>query len=175
MSAPHHCREEITYLQMLAASALRPAPPRRGFRVRRLNAKQDYTLGRDMYHRVGKHWHWVDRRAWSDADWQQHYGNTHVQLWGGFIDDTLAGYFELSHAQPESTELAYFGVLPQYYGRGFGGWLLTRAVEIAWSGDCKRVWVHTSSRDHPHALANYLARGLIIYRVETKSHADNPE
>jgi hypothetical protein len=28
------------------------------------------------------------------------------------------------------------------------------------------VWVHTCNRDHPQALANYQARGMVIYKVE---------
>jgi hypothetical protein len=29
-----------------------------------------------------------------------------------------------------------------------------------------RVWLHTCNRDHPEALANYQARGMIVYSVE---------
>jgi hypothetical protein len=29
-----------------------------------------------------------------------------------------------------------------------------------------RVWVHTCTRDHPGALANYQARGMVIYKQE---------
>ena len=30
----------------------------------------------------------------------------------------------------------------------------------------KKVWVHTCSLDHKNALANYLARGMKIYKSE---------
>jgi hypothetical protein len=29
-----------------------------------------------------------------------------------------------------------------------------------------RLWVHTCNRDHPQALANYKARGMVVYRIE---------
>ena len=40
----------------------------------------------------------------------------------------------------------------------------------------QRVWVHTCSLDHPHALANYQARGFRIFRVEEQREAlpDDP-
>jgi hypothetical protein len=51
-----------------------------------------------------------------------------------------------------------------------GGAFLTSAIEEAWSrrGGIapKRVWVHTCNRDHPQALANYQARGMVVYKVE---------
>ena len=67
-------------------------------------------------------------------------------------------------------EITYFGLLPEFIGRGLGGALLTSAIEEAWA--CRRgvvpirVWVHTCNRDHPQALANYQARGMVVYRVE---------
>ena len=40
-----------------------------------------------------------------------------------------AGYFELSAIASAATEIAYFGLLPEFTGRGLGGYLLTVAVE----------------------------------------------
>ena len=45
-------------------------------------------------------------------------------------------------------------------GRGLGRHLLTEAVETAWCLGAKRVWLHTSTLDHPAALPNYLSRGF---------------
>ncbi len=63
-------------------------------------------------------------------------------------------------------EVASFGVLPQFIGRGLGGLLLTAALERAWEEGTRRVWLHTCSWDHPHALANYQARGLEVYKTK---------
>jgi len=59
-------------------------------------------------------------------------------------------------------------LLPEFIGRGFGGALLTSAIEQAWkmAPVLERVWVHTCNRDHPQALANYQARGMSIYKIE---------
>ena len=45
-------------------------------------------------------------------------------------------------------------------------WLLTRAVEIAWEGGARRVWLHTCTEDHDAALPNYEKRGFELYRTE---------
>ena len=63
-------------------------------------------------------------------------------------------------------EIASFGLLPQFIGKGFGGRLLTRAVERAWEAGAERIWVHTCTLGGPAALSNYRARGFRIYTDE---------
>ncbi len=65
-----------------------------------------------------------------------------------------------------SFEIAYFGLLPPYVGQGLGKYLLSEAAARAWTLQPSRVWLHTSTLDHPAALPNYLARGFSIFRVE---------
>ncbi len=61
----------------------------------------------------------------------------------------------------EGVEITQFGVVPRCFGRGLGGHLLCdaarRARELGGGG---RVWLHTCTADHPHALPNYKARGF---------------
>ncbi len=76
----------------------------------------------------------------------------------------IAGYFDLSMNEERSVELISFGLLPQCIGRGIGGFLLTEAIKRAWHMGASRVWLHTSTRDHAHALANYRARGFRVSR-----------
>ena len=83
-----------------------------------------------------------------------------------YYDDALAGYYELRCDGEGGVEIAYFGLLPEFIGRGLGGALLTSAIEQGWRISPKRVWVHTCNRDHPQAFANYHARGMLVYKVE---------
>ena len=62
-------------------------------------------------------------------------------------------------------EIAYFGLLPAFHGRGWGGALLEHALRRGFELG-GRVWVHTCSLDGPHALANYEARGLVPYAID---------
>lgn len=77
------------------------------------------------------------------------------------------GYFELLPHADLSVEIDSFGLLPWFIGRGFGGQLLTAAIERAWAKDARRVTVHTCTLDGSHALRNYLARGFRRVSEET--------
>jgi GNAT superfamily N-acetyltransferase len=81
-------------------------------------------------------------------------------------DETPAGYFELREHDDGSAEIAYFGLLPAFIGRGWGKYLLTRATQAAWELGPNRVWLHTCTLDHPSALPNYLKRGFRPVRSE---------
>ena len=65
----------------------------------------------------------------------------------GYYDDVLAGYYEMRPDKDGGVEIAYFGLLPEFIGRGLGGALLTSAIEEAWARRggivTTRVWVHT--------------------------------
>jgi GNAT superfamily N-acetyltransferase len=65
-------------------------------------------------------------------------------------------------------ELAYFGLLPSFIGRGLGTELLAAAIDRAWQLRPGRVWVHTCTLDHPRALQTYQSRGFEIYKSEDK-------
>lgn len=130
------------------------------------------ALNRFLYTSVGGPWHWTDRLPWTWERWMQWLDRPQHQTWVMSVDGTPAGYFELEQqpgAAPSGpdVEIAYFGIAPQFLGRGLGGWLLTRTIEQAWAFGAGRVWVHTCSLDHPRALANYQARGMAIFREET--------
>ena len=83
------------------------------------------------------------------------------------VAEAPAGYFELEREEDGSVQVAYFGLLPEFVGRGLGKYLLTRAVEEAFDLGASRVWLHTCTLDHPGALPNYLARGFRKTREET--------
>ena len=126
----------------------------------------DPSLWRFLYQEVGRAYHWVDRLPWTDSQIAAYLSDGSVTLFVLTVDNELAGYFELKRHEDDSVEVAYFGLLPPYYGRGLGAHLLTEAAEMAWTMRPTRVWLHTSTLDHPAALSNYLARGFTIVRSE---------
>ncbi|PYQ16902.1 MAG: GNAT family N-acetyltransferase [Acidobacteria bacterium] len=89
-----------------------------------------------------------------------------VRLWVLYCAGAPAGYFELKRHDDGSVEIAYFGLLPEFKGRGFGKHMLTEATRQAWSWGAQRVWLHTCSLDDPAALPNYLARGFRPFKTE---------
>ncbi len=103
---------------------------------------------------------------WTDEDIREYLAQPEISVWLMTHDGERAGYFELRRCEDGSTEIAYFGLLPKFIGRGFGRYLLTRAVEQAWAGGANRVWLHTCTLDDPAALPNYLKRGFRPFRTE---------
>jgi len=155
-----------TYLEMTTPDALRPAPiPEPVPSVERL-ARCSPAFFRYLYAEVGRAFHWTDRLAWSDETIQRHLDDPGVSIWQLSEGDAVAGYFELRQHQDGSVEIAYFGLLPPFIGRGWGKYLLTRATEAAWQLKPNRVWLHTCTLDHPSALPNYLKRGFRPVRTE---------
>src|SRR5205823_11716621 len=137
----------------------------------REQTRPNWRFNRDMYFQVGEQWRWIDRRPWTDEQWKGYADAPELRTFAAYFDDALAGYYELRReSEPDgqngAVEIAYFGLLPDFVGRGLGGALLTSAIEEAWRISPSRVWVHTCNRDHPQALANYQARGLVIYKIE---------
>jgi len=139
------------------------------FQIRE-ETERDWRFNRDLYFAVGEQWQWIDKRPWTDEQWQEYASAPELLTFAAYHGDTLAGYYELRRDTEGGMEIAYFGLLPEFIGRGLGGALLTSAIEEAWSrrGEIapKRVWVHTCNLDHPKALANYQARGMVVYKVE---------
>jgi GNAT superfamily N-acetyltransferase len=156
-----------TYLEMRSADQLRPKRADSRFQIRE-KREGDWRLNRDLYRRVGEQWAWIDKRSWTDDQWREYATVPEMRTFAGYYDDVLTGYYELRRDTEGEIEIAYFGLLPEWIGRGLGGALLTSAIESAWrmKPNPSRVWVHTCNRDHPQALANYQARGMVIYKVE---------
>ncbi len=124
------------------------------------------SLFRSLYAEVGREYHWIDRLPWTDEDISTHLSQAGISVWLLTEAEKTAGYFELRRCEDGSVEVAYFGLLPDFIGRGLGKHLLTRAVEQAWAEGANRVWLHTCTLDDPAALPNYLKRGFQPFKIE---------
>ena len=174
-----------TYLELRSGDG---APNRQNcdqkFQVQEF-AEPSWIFNRDMYIAVGQTWKWIDKLPWTDERWNEYASDPNLRTFAAYYDKKLAGYYELRRSDPPSTpshreghkvevEIAYFGLLPDFIGRGLGGTLLTSAIESAWAWKPtpSRVWLHTCNRDHPNALNNYQARGFKIYKIEEGESTD---
>ena len=155
-----------TFLELRSPADLRPARvPDPAPRIERVG-ECPASFYRYLYAEVGRAFHWIDRLMWSDEAIRRHLDRPGLALWLLTWEAAPAGYFELAPHDDGSVEIAYFGLLPQYIGRGWGKHLLTAAVRAAWASSPTRVWLHTCSLDHPAALPNYLRRGFRVVREE---------
>jgi GNAT superfamily N-acetyltransferase len=120
---------------------------------------------RFLYDEVGRPWQWLERRPWSDHRILAHLGRPGLELWVLYCAGAPAGFFELER-QGSSVQLSYFGLLPEFIGRGLGRPFLSAALSRAWRAETSRVWLHTCTLDHSRALPNYLRLGFQIEREE---------
>lgn len=154
-----------TYLRMTSRDALRPGRALPNARIETISPCSTDRY-RELYRAVGADWHWHDRNAWPDERLAEHLAQPGVSIHVFTIDGATAGYVELQQHDEGDVEIAYFGLVPEWIGKGLGGAMLTAATEMSWGLGATSVWLHTCTLDHPSALANYRARGFEPYKVE---------
>ena len=164
-----------TYLEMNNRAEFRPAFAETT--TARIEQVQNCPASfyRYLYAEVGRFFHWVDRLSWSDAEIYKHLRESGLTLWVMYYEGAPAGYFELIAGIDGSTEIAYFGLVPEYIGKGLGKHLLSVTIDEAWKTGAHRVWLHTCSLDGAAALPNYLKRGFKPFKQETYFTSMSPE
>lgn len=163
-----------TYLEMTSPAELRAAPAPSPDAAVEHEERPTPERYRALYAAVGGPYHWRDRLGWNDQRLAAHLALRSVSLHVLRVAGETAGFFELKQHFDDTVEIAYFGLLQPYLGRGLGKYLLTRAIEEAWALGPRKVWVHTCTLDDPAALPNYLGRGMREYRSEVYQ-AEIPE
>jgi ribosomal protein S18 acetylase RimI-like enzyme len=159
----------MTSASQLVPGGAAPSP----LRLEPAGVESAALLG-SLWRRVGTPHGWTERLAWTDADWAAELGQPQILAWVARVDGEAVGFTEFEVEAGGSVGILFFGLVPEYAGRGFGGDFLTQVVRLAWAvvlGDGStphRVWLKTSSRDHPNALPNYQARGFRVCRVERR-------
>jgi GNAT superfamily N-acetyltransferase len=162
-----------TYLEMNDPDELRP----RRVEFDGLEIRQVETVAPEfhwfLHQAVGADFRWDGHEDWGVKEWMAHVDRLELVTWVAYVKGVPSGYFELERHEDGSVEILYFGIMARYFGKGLGGHLLTETVERAWELGANRVWLHTCTHDHEHALANYLARGFKVFKKE-KGPANRP-
>lgn len=162
------------YLEMKEDALIkRPAPPS-GCVIRRWRrpSVKDY---RELFSAVGGEWGWSGRLIMNDARLQETIRAETTEIFLLQRNRETAGFIELDRRDPGQTEIAYFGLLPEFIGRGLGKFLLHWAIHRAWRPQTFRVWLHTCEYDHPGALAVYLKAGFKAYdeKIEMQPYPED--
>jgi len=123
----------------------------------------DPELNWFLHESVGVEFSWGGRQDWGRKQWTDYIDRPDFETWIAYLGGRPAGYFELVRQDDGTVRIACFGLRQEFFGRGLGADLLTRAIQRAWELTTTRVWLRTCSHDHPHALDNYLARGFVKF------------
>lgn len=161
----------VTHLEMTARPARRDDPPG-AWTLRRVDAPS-LDWYRDLYRRVGEEWLWFSRARMNDTELAAVIRAPRIEVYALSVDGRDEGLLELDFREASQCELVYFGVTASLIGGGAARFLMNRALELAWSRDLRRVWVHTCTFDHPSAVAFYQRSGFRPFRRQVEI-ADDP-
>ncbi|MBW8485942.1 GNAT family N-acetyltransferase [Actinomadura parmotrematis] len=160
--------ETVTYVEMTDPARLVPAAPAPGLVLEPLDRAA--PLVPDLLARVGAAYGWRSS-ARTPEQWERWFAeHPRRTFWLLRHDGEPAGIVSLDEQDAGDVEIGSFGLLPAFVGRGLGGPALTLGVRRAWNlhPHVRRVWLHTSSLDHPNALPNYHRRGFRTYDTITR-------
>lgn len=154
----------VTHLEMRAPPSGHTPPPV-GLRLAVMRAR-DMPLAfyRFLYEQVGRSHHWMMRRTMSDEELAAaiHAPDTDIQVL--YVEGSPAGFFELDLARlPMEAEIVYFGLTPDFQGRGLARFFLSEAVSACWAHAPARLVIQTNTLDSPRALQLYQRAGFSPY------------
>ncbi len=136
-----------------------------------LQDKIDINQYLEIYYEIGgKQWDWSERILLSTNKLRHKLNESFREIYYYFKDDILIGYFELDLSKKE-TEIVYFGILPDYIGKGTGRAMMNTVFEIAKNHNIKTLMLHTCSADSPQALAFYKKMGFELYKQTKEEQA----
>lgn len=151
----------ITYLEMTVRSSI-AVPTPSGLRLAVLRAS-DMPLHfyRYLYEQVGRDHNWMMRRLQSDAEVTAAIHADTAEIHVLYADGSPAGFFELDlRNRPESVTLLYFGLVPDFQGRGLARFFLQEAIAAAWAHSPQKLALQTNTLDSPRALQLYQKMGF---------------
>ena len=132
-----------------------------------LDNKDNFHLNKFFYKQIGLDHFWRDRLLWSDSEWVKYVTNKNLETHVLKKGEDLVGYYEQEyHPGSNEVELINMGVLKEFRGLKLGATLVNHAIASASRKNPERMWVHTCSLDHKHALQNYKSKGFEIFKEE---------
>ena len=133
----------VTFLEMNVETIHHVSPPA-NLRLMLLRAENiTVSFYRFLYGAVGRNINWRDHRHISDAELAAEIHAEGVEVWVLYVSGQPAGYFELVPREETGVEIEYFGLIPEFRGKGLGKWLLAETIRAAWAKLPKRVIVQT--------------------------------
>lgn len=158
---PHFLKSRVTHLEMYERPQIRVPSPL-NMQVAIMRAYQmPVHFYRYLYEQIGKQHHWNVRRKMTDEALKDliQSENTVVQIL--YIGGCPAGFAETNLKElPKSAEIVYFGLVPDYQGRGLSYFFFNEVLHSAWDANPEKVIIQTNTLDNPRALQLYQKSGF---------------
>ena len=159
----------VTSLEMTSPDQLIPAPLREVTLTTWQGTADQLAL---LHEEIAAPHRWPSL-AWPAEEWRRRMTAENLRWQAFTLGQEVIGLLELEVRDEFDVEITIFGLRPAWQGQGLGSAALTLAARSAWRGlgdspePVRRIWLHTSTRDGPHALNNYLRRGFMVFNQET--------
>jgi len=122
---------------------------------------------RTYYYSVGEKFNWLDRMVMPDEELYHKINADNTDIFLMHVKDVPAGFVEFVK-ENDFTEILYFGLFPDFVGKGLGNYFLQWVIQRAWIYQPKWIQLNTCTLDHPNALPVYKKAGFIPIRTETQ-------
>ena len=123
-----------------------------------------------LYVAVGRHYVWEDKHAAAPEALGAWLRSDAMSLYTLIEHGWPQGFFMLEQLDDGTTDLAFFGLVPEAVGKGLGTWLLKTAILTGWDmPGTERLSVNTCTLDHPRALAHYQRHGFAPIRRASRT------
>lgn len=152
----------VTYLEMRSRPERGSIASPEGVSVRRV-PQPDLNWYRDLFRRVGQDWLWFSRLRMSDEELKATIQDERVDVFVLSHQGEDKGLLEIDRRAMPEIELKFFGLSRDLVGKGFGSYLMSIAIDQAWSHNPERFFVHTCTNDSQRALAFYVKSGFVPY------------
>lgn len=153
----------VTFLEMTERPAKHRRPAPAGYTLEPVE-RWDVDAFLDLYREIGWEWLWSSRLLMPRDELEAKLAAPHMRCWCPVKDGRRMGMVEMNLAQPEETEISFFGLVPDAIGGGLGGWMMGEAIELAFARPgLRRLWLHTCHFDSPQALPFYMHMGFRPY------------
>jgi len=152
----------VTWLEMRSRPQPGPALPPGFELVPRPSPEPAEYLA--LFRAIGEPWLWFGRLRSSPEELRGLLTQEGVEVFHLVCGGEAVGLLEMNREAGGEVEIAYFGLVPQWAGRGLGAAFMSAALELAWRPDTRRVWLHTCTFDHPAALRFYRKAGFQPYQ-----------
>lgn len=153
----------ITYLRQRERPRYAPQPKPPG-KLSILRAEDPPVhFYRYLYDLVGRPWNWVTRKKLSDADLAAIIHDPRTHLYVLYAGGVPAGMSEIDATRPPVTKIRFFGLAPDFIGKGYGRYFLSNAIDLAWATNPSEVRIETCTLDHPAALPLYQKFGFTVF------------
>jgi GNAT superfamily N-acetyltransferase len=120
---------------------------------------------RKYYYAVGEKHFWLDRMVMPDKELFEKINAPNVDIYVFYVNNEPAGYIEFLKEE-KFVEILYFGMMPEFIGKGLGKYFLQWVIAKAWTYRPKWIQLNTCTLDHPNALGIYKKAGFSEVRTE---------